>query len=69
MPNDGGEIIVLWLPSEHRAGALGSATIYAASPGRRGAISTVKSDTRDAFDDLNHLTDRETMTIAAIKRQ
>ena len=43
MPNDGGEIIVLWLPPERRAGALGSATICAGSPGRRGAISTVKS--------------------------
>ena len=69
MPNDGGEIIVLWFPPERRAGAFGSCNdlCWVARPAR--CDLDLEIDTRDALDHLNHLTHRETMTIAAIKRQ
>jgi hypothetical protein len=66
MPDDGGEVIVLWLPPERRAGALESCNDLCRIARPALAISTLKSTSDDR---LNHLTDRETTTIAAIKRQ
>jgi hypothetical protein len=67
--NDGGEIVVLWLPPKFHASAIRSRNDLSriARPPR--CDLDLEVDTRDALDHLNHLTHRETMTIAAIKRQ
>src|SRR5262249_20647863 len=66
--DDGGEIIVPWCPPQRRAGAIGSRDDlgWIARPAR--CDLDLEIDTRDALDHLNHLTHRETMTIAAIER-
>src|SRR5690242_7729128 len=66
--DDGGEIIVLWVPPEHRAGTVGSCDDLCWVARSAWGDLDLEVDTRNAFDHLNHLPHRETMTIAAIKR-
>ncbi len=66
--NDSGEIIVLWCPPQHRAGAIGSRHDLSRIARSARCDLDVEIDTGDALDHLNHLTHRETMAIAAIKR-
>jgi hypothetical protein len=66
--DDGCEIIIPWCPPQHRAGAIGSRDDLSRIAGAARCDLDLEVDTRDALDHLNHLTHRETMTIAAIKR-
>src|SRR6202040_129491 len=68
MSNDGGEIIVLWRPPQHRAGAIGSRDDLCRIARSARCDLDLEVDTGNAFDLLNHLTHREAMAIAAIKR-
>ena len=67
--DDGGEIIVLWPPPKHHAGVIGSRDDLGGVAGSARCDLDLEVDTRDAFDHLNYLTHRETMTVAAIKRR
>src|SRR5262249_31311170 len=66
--NDGGEIIVLWCPPEHRASAFGSCNdpCWIARSAR--CDLDLEVDAGNALDHFNHLTHRETMAVAAIQR-
>jgi len=68
MLNDRGEIIVMWFPSERRASAIGSCDDLCWIARSARCNVNLEVDTGDAFDHLNHLTHRETMAVAAIKR-
>jgi hypothetical protein len=67
--NDGGEIIVVWFPPEHRASTVSSCDDLCWIAQSARCDLHLEVDTGNALDHLNHLTHRETMAVSAIKRQ
>ena len=64
--DDGGEIVILWRPPQHRAGAIASCNDLCWIAWSARYNFDLEVDTADALNHLNHLTHRETMAIAAI---
>ena len=66
MSNDGGEIIVLWCPSQHRGGAVGSRDDLCWIAGAAWCDFDLEIDTTNTLHHLNDLTHRETMAVASV---